>query len=169
MIWDVNLTIAINKSWANRLFDYLMPYVTYGGSGKVIFVLAVFLLLFRGRRFAGILLLSGLTVSYYIVDFLKDLAARPRPFAAIAGIRQLAEASGYSFPSGHAVLAFMTAAVLSRFFGRRTAFFTAACMVGYSRIYLGVHYFSDVLAGAALGFVIGCSITALVREKYLTL
>ena len=71
----------------------------------------------------------------------------------LSDVRVLEECgNSFSFPSGHAAKAFLAATILSGFFVRRKKlFFTLAALVAFSRIYLGVHYPSDVLAGFALG------------------
>ena len=64
----------------------------------------------------------------------------------------------FSFPSGHAVLAFLTAFTMAKCFKRRSVsciLYVIASCVAISRIYLGVHYLSDVLVGAVIGVSIG--------------
>lgn len=150
----------INKAWSNPLFDFIMPYVTRLGTGEVIFAVALVLLVVGWRsdkRKLAILLLAGSSVSYYAVSFLKDIVARPRPFAVLAGVNLVCGTAGsYSFPSGHATMAFMAATILSAFYGRWwLLFYALAAAVGFSRVYVGVHFFTDVAAGAVLGCLIG--------------
>ena len=85
--------------------------------------------------------------SWFIVEvILKPLFARPRPDAS----------AGFSFPSGHATIAFAMATVLSKKEPKwRFALFLLAIAIAFSRIYLGKHYPLDVLAGAFLGIIIG--------------
>ncbi len=102
----------------------------------------------------AILLADGL--SYRV---LKKSVDRARPFASEATgswVRQVGVAHGNSFPSNHAANCFAGAVVLAYFF-RRTKYFvyTFACLVALSRVALGVHFPSDVLAGALLGFIVG--------------
>lgn len=167
--FDIKLFYLINKGCVNPFFDCLMPWVTRLGSGEFIFCIAIILLLFKKseKRTGGILLLASLTVSYYATGILKGLAKRPRPFMVFHDVHLLAQAGGYSFPSGHTILAFMTAAVLSQFFGRpwRGVFFLLASLVGFSRVYLGVHYVSDVIAGAAVGTLIGYAAVTLAKNS----
>lgn len=89
---------------------------------------------------------------------LKNIFMRARPFVdAMDGVIVVGGgASGYSFPSSHATTAFAMAVVFSFFEPRlRYAFFILAVLVSFSRVYMGVHYPFDILAGAVIGWYIG--------------
>jgi undecaprenyl-diphosphatase len=126
------------------------------------------LLLWRGEIRPVIALVAGLALTYVLVHVLKDAYDRPRPPSAVA------ESAGSSFPSAHAAyaVAWVACAVaLTRALpgiGTRFAFVTVgvvvAALVGLSRVYLRVHWLSDVLAGWGLGATVFalCGIVALV-------
>jgi len=158
---DTYIFGLINKGCSNPLLDLIMPFITALGSGEFLFVVSVIIILFgrKNKSRAGILLLAGLTATYYASSFFKGWVARPRPFVSLPDVRALVAESGFSFPSSHATQAFMSAMVLSVFFRNRALFFALAIAVGFSRIYLGVHYASDVIAGALLGAAIGYALT----------
>lgn len=89
---------------------------------------------------------------------LKEIVRRPRPFESLADVRvkHRWSAGGYAFPSGHTSGAFSIAAMLALRYPRLTVIapvVTWGILVGYSRIYLGVHYPSDILGGAVVGTV----------------
>jgi undecaprenyl-diphosphatase len=87
---------------------------------------------------------------------LKDLAERTRPFVDHPQIDPLYVVHSSSFPAGHAATAFAGATLLSYIAPRAApGFLLLAAAIGYSRVYVGVHYPSDVLAGALVGAVIG--------------
>jgi membrane-associated phospholipid phosphatase len=93
---------------------------------------------------------------------LKALIFRERPFVTHPYIEKLSEAGSSSFPSGHTLEAFAVAAALSLMFTRKkfvVPVYTWAMLVAYSRMALGVHYPSDVLAGILIGSFIGWIVT----------
>ena len=107
------------------------------------------------------LLLAGLGSG-----LLKELFERARPPLADAGIQAaVAVPEGYSFPSGHATTAFAAAAAVGAFHPRlRLPLFGLAALVALSRVYLGVHFTTDVVVGAVLGVAIGLGSAWLTRR-----
>jgi undecaprenyl-diphosphatase len=96
---------------------------------------------------------------------LKLIVNRPRPFEAL-NLSSPIITKMSSFPSGHTMVFFSIIPIMSKNFPRiKLLFWILAILVGLSRIYLGVHYFSDVVCGAYLGYLIGwlCMKTG---EKY---
>ncbi len=98
--------------------------------------------------------LLALLLTWGITDVLKLTVMRPRPFLAGAPLIGSAP-DGYSFPSQHAAFTF-TAATSAVFANRILGIvaFIFAALVAYSRVYLGVHYWSDIIAGALIGSAI---------------
>lgn len=143
-----------------RLFDLL------GEGGIALILLGLFLLAFPRTRRAGEAVLLALALGALCTNLLlKPLVARPRPFDGAADIvRQwwLEGGSvgerGFSFPSGHSTAA-MAAMSALYFTGsrRRGIWLLFALLMGLSRLYLVVHYPTDVLAGLLVGFVAGAA------------
>ena len=97
---------------------------------------------------------SSTAVTALVNVGLKHLFKRSRPFKKYPNFISVRTACGYSFPSGHTSSAFATATALSRAYSKWYVVAPSllwASSVGYSRMYLGVHFPTDVLAGAALG------------------
>lgn len=134
----------------------------FSGIGPISFVtfgLVVALMFFietKNHWFFLPISLSGI-LSYLVSEVvLKEFFQRPRPFTAMSDALVVVRYTDWSFPSTHTTVAFASAYILSRFLPRHTLllFFLAFC-VGFSRIYVGAHYPSDVFCGAVLGWGIG--------------
>jgi undecaprenyl-diphosphatase len=155
---DSYLFYLINHGLQNNVFDSTMPFVT--DKGYILFFAVLIPLFFKDWRkgvLVIILCIPGFIAADKSVDLLKSLFARPRPYSGLQNVRLLVACSGsFSFPSGHAATSFAIASIIG-YFSRRTAVpaLCIAVLVGFSRIYVGVHYPSDVLAGAAWGGVTG--------------
>jgi membrane-associated phospholipid phosphatase len=153
----------IVHSWASPTLTYVMRGVTQLGAPRFLIVLSLVLVLWlvnMGRKRAAILLVVAAAGAVALDELLKLVFHRPRPEAYFG----YPLPSSYSFPSGHAVssccfygvlAAIVTARMRSR--AAKIAVWTAAALmaalIGLSRIYLGVHYPSDVVAGYAVAVV----------------
>jgi membrane-associated phospholipid phosphatase len=133
----------------------LMLLFTY--AGPALFPVLGIAQLLRGRKRLGIALLLTQTAALALTLVFQVLAQRPRPDPAFAALQP---PHFPSFPSGHAALAF-SGALLVCLALRKTRWrlltCSAAVLIAASRVYLGVHYLSDVLAGALLGAGLGIS------------
>ena len=99
---------------------------------------------------------ESVAASVFVTIVLKEAIKRDRPFVTYPEIEKLSSAGGYSMPSGHTSIAFATATSLSIAYPKWYVIapsFVWASAVGYSRIHLGVHYPTDVLAGWSIGFI----------------
>jgi undecaprenyl-diphosphatase len=162
---DVLLFYLINVQMSNYVFNMIFPIVTEAGTLLFWFIICGFLFIFggdKGRKVA-ILCILALIFSYYVSEILKILIARPRPFLMLNGVNHITDINGFSFPSGHSVTAFAACTILGLKYKHIYLFMAFACLIGFSRIYLGAHYPSDVLFGAFIGIL--CSLFVLMYEN----
>ncbi len=159
--WDEALFRQVHLAWRHPVLDPFFRGLT--DPGKLMLpILFVLVGLFWMNRRRGLLGLLVLALTIAVSDqssskLLKPIFQRQRPSVQIADSRPMFGVRGsYSFPSSHATNAFATAVVLDAVFpGARAALLVLAGLVSYSRIYVGDHWPSDVLAGALLGSLIG--------------
>ncbi len=155
----------INTELQNNFFDNVMPFIT--NKSSLIFLLLFLLLLFRDKKNAFIALILGfasLLIADWSSNTLKYFFERIRPCNDLIGVRLLIKCSkSFSMPSNHAVNAF---AFITPFFimlnsRLRFAFAATAFLVGFSRVYVGVHYPSDVIVGAIIGIFFAITVIKL--------
>jgi undecaprenyl-diphosphatase len=111
----------------------------------------------KGRKFVVLMILTILISDQLSSSLIKPLVDRTRPCFSLEGVKLLITIGpGKSFPSSHAVNNFAAATVISYFYKEyKAVLFTIAGLVAFSRVYVGVHYPLDVLAGAAIGMIVG--------------
>jgi len=154
---DIWMLLRLNAGAANSFFDWLMPIATElrnwwplviggllamaiwgGGKGRVAILIAIVLFTLTDQ---------------FASTVIKNLVERPRPCHEVEGVRVLYRCGKtFSFPSGHAMTS-MAAAIFFGLMFRRLLWLliAASVLVSYSRVYLGVHYPFDLLAGWVFG------------------
>lgn len=156
---DQTIIFFVQKYMHFDLLDSIMIFITSLGDKGSFWVLVSFSLLFNKKtRTAGILTLAALLLNMLLGEgILKNLFRRERPYHTFSDIMLLVKAlPTYSFPSGHTSSSFAAAFVLSRYLKRyRFFFFGLAALIGFSRIYLFVHYPTDIVGGILLGLLSG--------------
>src|SRR3989442_1745091 len=163
---DVALFRLINLTLRNPFFDRWMPFFS-GNSLFVPLVIALAAILVwkagtRGRFCVVMIVLVICLGDPLIVNAVKHAVGRPRPFKVIAETHvpdRIGKTDSFSMPSGHSANWFSAATVFFIYFRRSLWFMLPlAATVGFSRIYNGVHYPSDVLVGALLGVGYGLAL-----------
>ncbi len=142
------------------LDPFMKLYTQLGNTGMLFIVLGLAMLLFRPTRKAGASALCAMLIGLVVVNFtIKPLVSRPRPWLVMEGFVNLVpERDPNSFPSGHTNAAFAFAVAVCRSAPERWMKIAAVCaaaVMGLSRLYVGVHFPSDVLAGAVIGSLCG--------------
>ena len=172
--WDVSAFHHINQDWASPFSDYLMVALSSEVTWITVGVLWLFFGLIRRRSGSMKRALMPLAATLILTDgisfrLLKPFFGRPRPCYQFEDVRLVPSGCGsdHGFPSNHAANGFgaATVLVLSGQSVVRYFWLIPACLVGLSRIYLGVHFPADVLFGAA----VGCFIAGLVWHLWMLL
>jgi len=157
MAWELDFMRWANGWWSSSFLDQILPWLTYLGSHfAVIFFILLSWILIKQRKFLHYLILLYAVQSAVIYGF-KFSIQRQRPLLFLEMASKFSGGPGEildpSFPSAHAAFSFMMAVLLSNWFPRyRTIFYIAAGFIGWTRIYLALHYPTDVIAGALLGY-----------------
>ena len=144
---------SLRQEWLTPLVS---GFTALGNAGLIWIFMSLLLLCRKSTRKAGALALMAMLLGLVCTNLLlKPLVCRPRPWLDVAGLIPLvAEGDPHSFPSGHTTAAFAAGMVwvrtLPKHWMRMLAAVAAVCM-GLSRLYVGVHYPSDVLTGALVG------------------
>ncbi|MEW6051916.1 MAG: phosphatase PAP2 family protein [Candidatus Zixiibacteriota bacterium] len=161
---DTTLFHFINGTLANPVTDLVMPVVTNDWFLRVLYAVAMVLILWKGdRRLRWLVLFSAITIAFtdqISSVWLKHLFARPRPCHTILDMHLLVNCgAGYSMPSSHAANAFGQAALFGLSYGRwRWHLFGFAAIVAISRTFVGVHYPFDILVGMVVGSLVGVAV-----------
>jgi undecaprenyl-diphosphatase len=158
--WDIVLFRLINIQGQNYFLDWFMPFMTDLKNFTYVLLALGIWILYKERK-AGIIFLVFVGITLAITDqfsshWLKLWVGRIRPCQVLEEVRLLTDCNtSYSFPSSHAVNIFAAALFLSQPLKKLSPlFFGIAGLVGYSRIYIGIHYPLDVIGGAAIGLLI---------------
>jgi undecaprenyl-diphosphatase len=159
--FDHSLFIFINHLPHNLLSDYFFTFLSGVGVWGIVWLLLLMIFIIKEEikdKKSFYPLIFSILVSQLVVEiFLKNLLGRLRPQFNIPSAIVIWDLTrSYSFPSGHATTAFAGAFILARTHPKHIKlFYLLACLVAFSRIYLGKHYPSDVVGGAILGSIIG--------------
>lgn len=141
--------------------DFLMVlFSTVAEFGAIYIVISLCLFIFKKDRKQAIVILVSLLLSVVFCHVLKDIFDRTRPFIELGIDIIVSPPLGSSFPSAHSSTAFTFAAVMVWFYGKRSPWLAISSVVladfvAFSRIWLCVHYVSDVVAGSLFGITVG--------------
>jgi len=175
-LYSIDLTVFyfFNQTISTGFLDKFFSIITDVNKWYIAYVILVGIAFFKGGR-RGKIAVIGLILLIVVTDqtgyrILKDFFERVRPCNVLADvITPVGCAGGFSFPSNHALNNFAAAVFLLRLFpAYKWIFLIVATLVSISRIYLGVHYPSDVLGGALIGAAFGYlfSIATIKLEQY---
>lgn len=169
---DIYLFHLINSTLTLSFFDKIMPIITGVKYWYITYLIFALWLIFKGGKNGRIALIT-LAIAIILSDqinsaLLKELIGRIRPCHTLENVHLLVNCPiSKSFPSSHAVNNFAAAIILSFFYKQyKKIFLFIAILISYSRIYVGVHYPSDVMVGAIVGIIIGLLVILIVKQFY---
>jgi len=155
--FDSSILLYIKDNMHGHIMDKLMITLTHLGNGGMIWIIiSVVLVISKKYRKIGFMAIAALILSTILGEgVLKHVVKRIRPSANIPAVNLLiAKPLSYSFPSGHTTSSFAVAGILAKYFkAYALEFFSLASLIAFSRLYLYVHYPTDVLAGIVIGLI----------------
>ena len=164
LYYNTALFYMINVGMDNSVFDFIMPIITNFGNLFAWSLVCGMIFIFGGEKGKKVALLgfAALFLSAVVVIILKYVVAEPRPVLVLSNVDLLTIENDYSFPSGHVAASFAGAVIIGKkynfkFKGKKLKLIypllTFAAIVGFSRVYIGVHYPLDVVFGAIVGMI----------------
>lgn len=173
---DLSVFYFINHTISAGFLDKFFSIITNVNNWYIAYMILLGISIFKGGR-KGKLASIGVIILIILSDqagyhVLKELVKRIRPCNALAdAITPLGCTGSFSFPSNHALNNFAAATFYYRLYPNlKWVLFITASLVSISRVYLGLHYPSDILGGAVIGIIFGYILSALVLllDKKLT-
>ena len=179
--WDTDVLFWFQDHLRADWLNHIMKVITHLGDGGIIWILlCIALLIPKKTRRIGLVAAIALAFSFCVNDLIiKHLVNRVRPYDAIQGlVRLIGPESSTSFPSGHSSAAFATTTGILLASHKKwpvwpkllIVFF--ACVIAFSRIYVGVHYPSDVIMGmvvaiscSLIGYLVFCKVELNLKKR----
>lgn len=155
---DNNILFFIQEHLRTNWLTPIMIWITnLGNSGFIALVACISLTAIKKTRKIGYMSTFSLLINFIITNLiLKNVVARIRPYEVLQGLDLLVKnAHDYSFPSGHTSSVFAVSGIIFLTCPKKVGIpaLLFGVLMGYSRLYVGIHYPSDVLAGAVVGLV----------------
>lgn len=166
--FEIGILLRLQHILKSDVMDFLMKWISFLGNSGVIWIVAALVMLAtkkyrRCGAFVGIGLLLGLLLGNVI---LKNIIARPRPCWLVENVQMLVEMPmDFSFPSGHTLSSFIAAFVMLRR-DKRIGFFAfvLATLIAVSRMYLFVHFPTDIFGALMLAILIYLGLRKHIRK-----
>lgn len=152
---ELSILLYIQENFRGVMDGFWIAVTSLADKGWFWIALGLGLTIFKKTRMTGVMVLVSLAVNGCLTNLiLKDLIGRPRPYTVCPELTTLIpKLTSFSFPSGHTSVSFSGAFVLCKKFPKKMGIpaVILATMIGFSRMYVGVHYPTDVLGGILVG------------------
>lgn len=155
---DGNILLWIQEYIRHDFMDWFWTAITsLGNAGWFWLAVSIFMLFFKRTRTVGIVSLCSIALCFLVSNIcLKNLVARPRPYTQLTDLTILIPPEkDLSFPSGHTTASFAAACIYFRMLPKKFGIsaLVLATLIALSRLYVGVHYPTDIIAGFLVGLV----------------
>ena len=155
---DGNALLWIQEYLRNDLLNVVMKFITSLGDAGLVWILsAVIMLCFKKTRKVGVMVAMALIGSIIFNNLiLKNLFQRTRPYEVVEGLtRLIGKQSDFSFPSGHTGSSIAASLVMLKQLPKKFGIpaLILGILISFSRLYIGVHYPTDVIVGAIMGAI----------------
>ena len=156
--FESNILLFLQNNVRNLLLNvFFIPFTVSNNVGIPCFIIIAIFLYFKKLRKVGILMGISLALEFIFANLIiKNVVSRIRPYEVIDGLTFLVnKPHDYSFPSAHTGSAFALAVVIFMVMDRKYGIIAIviASLMGFSRLYVGVHYPSDVIGGIIIGTI----------------
>ena len=167
---DGNILLFIQEYLRAEWMTPIWKFITsLGNAGWFWIVLTIILLIPEKTRKIGIASLVSLAIGTIITNVaLKNIVARTRPYEVVEGLTLLVgKAHDFSFPSGHSCASFASAFVIFKMMPGKYGIsaLVLASLIAFSRLYVGIHYPTDVIAGIAIGIISACISLYIMKKR----
>lgn len=165
--FDSSMMYKVQELHTPLLNNIMIFFTKIGDAGLFWLVVGLIFLFIKKYRRVGIVLYLSQLLTVIVTTILKETIERPRPFTTLADLHPLvAHPTSFSFPSGHSSAAFAGAVIVGYYIKKWIIpAYGVAVLIAFSRLYVGVHYPSDIIVGSIIG-ILGSVVTIQLVKKF---